>query len=223
MYKKRRSLTQPLSAVRLEAEEIFDKALNSYNPDKGVRPMTYIHGYVDNKLNRYVNDNAQMVRIVEKHSANVPEYKESLAHLTTELGRRPTDAEILAYMKKTYPNRVNVRLKDIARLRRDLRATSYGSTTIGKGNEGSTLTVEDITFVEGADDPMGDYLTDLKAVELKQKVALLPEPHKTIISHNYAFPGYQKLSLRDLALKLGVNKYRIQEYIKEAEVMLRGH
>jgi DNA-directed RNA polymerase specialized sigma subunit len=81
--------------------------------------------------------------------------------------------------------------------------------------------MEDLAFSQGNVDPMEEYLQDIKAMEIRQKVMQLPEPHKTIILHTYAFNGYKKLSLRDLALKLGINKYRVQEYLKEAEGMLK--
>jgi DNA-directed RNA polymerase sigma subunit (sigma70/sigma32) len=118
----------------MEAEQILDRAINSYNPSVGVKPITYFKNYVDSKIMRYVNNNAQPVRIVEKHSLNVGKYKDTLAVLGNELGRDPSDDEVLKHMKKTYPNLQDLRLKDIGRLKKDIRTTTFASNTIGRSD-----------------------------------------------------------------------------------------
>jgi len=212
---------QSISALRMEVDNILDKALDSYNPTYGYKPLTYLRTYVETKIGRYFNQNARQVNLVEKQNLQMSKFNEAVSTLNSTLGRPAVNTEILAHMQENYPKTEHLKIKDIDRMLKETRFTSFGSSVIGAGDEGSHLTMEDVVYTEHIDNPLEDYMNDLKASALKQKLETLPEPQKTITKHYYGFDGYAKLSLRAIATKFGINKYRVQEYLKEAEVLLR--
>jgi RNA polymerase sigma factor (sigma-70 family) len=213
VYQNFRNSPQPYIAIRAQAERLLDQALDRYNPTMANKPTTYFHGYVENKLQRYVNDHANPVRITEQYAWKVGKFKDSMSELTQQLGRKPTDIELERFMAKKYsPHEFN--LKTINRLKNDVRVTSFASSVVGRQDEGTPLTMGDLVFTSNRD-PMEEYMLDVKTKMLLDKVDTLGEPHKTIILHYFGLKGYSKLSLRDLSAKLGINKYRVQKYLNE--------
>lgn len=215
------NMPQSTAAIRMELDEILDHAIDKYKPSMGYKPLTYLRSYVEDKVQRYVNDNARHTKIIENQNIKMGKFTQSNTALLTELGRVPNNHELLKHLKTNFPKMEALKLKDVDRMMRENRITSFGSSLVGTGDSGGHLTMEDVAYTEEVDDPLEDIVVDLNAAQLKIKVETLPEPYKTILKHTYGFDNYSKLSLRSLAAKFGINKYRIQEYIKEAEIMLK--
>jgi len=210
---------QPVSAIRAEAEKLLDKCIDSWNPSFDNKPSSYINGYISKKLLRYVNENKQLVRTTERYAWKTNKFSEVLTDLRNKLRREPSDFELVNEMNQKFPED-NIALKDISRLRNELRPTTLSSAIIGDAGDGSSLTVGDLAF-SSTEDPFKHYSMTLKARELNDKIALLPEPNKTIIKYHVGLDGYPQLSLRDIAVKLGLNKYRVQKVIDETKEMLQ--
>lgn len=212
--------TQPVSSIRLEAENLLDKYIDTWDPSMKNQPNTYLYGQIDKKLMRYVNDNRNIGYIPENYAWMIGKYKNSRDFLVNKLERHPTDLELHQHMISVSPeDKSKLKLKDINRLRGLVRTTMLSTSALGGSDEGSTFTAGDVAFASQGD-LVEDYLLDVKIKELRVKVDNLPEPHRSIIRHTFGLPGYPKMSLRDMALKFGVNKYRIQTYIEEAKDML---
>lgn len=220
VYPKYTYSPQPASAIRAEAEDLLDKCIDSWDPLATNKPSTYIKGYIDNKLKRYVNDNKQLVRVTETYAWKTDDFAKVLKELTSKLYRDPTDNELLIEMNKQYPKH-NLTLKDIGRLRNEVRTTTLASTAIGSpSGDDSTMRVEDLAFTTTVD-PMKQYALTLQAREINNKITKLSEPHKTVIKYHLGIDGFPQLSLRDISVKTGLNKYRIQKVIEETREILQ--
>lgn len=218
VYQQFRISTQPTIAIRMEAEELLDHFIDKWNPAMNNKPITYFHGNIKDKLQRYVNDNANPVRITEQYAFKIGKYKNAVDELTQSLERHPTDIEIHRQLKKVHPT-YEWNLRDVTRLKKEIRTTTLATSTIGRQDDSGFL-VGDVAFSEGSDDPMQDYLFQVKLRETMAKVDGLTEPTKTILLHTFGLNGYAKLSLRELATKLGINKYRVQTCLDEAKAAL---
>lgn len=208
---------QPISAIRSEAEELLDKCIDSWDPTMNNKPSTYITSYIKNKLNRYVNTHKQIIRTPEQYAWKTNKYRDSVEALTSQLKRDPSDIEIADYMNSEFA--YNLTPKDIDRIRRETRSTTLASTVIGQSDDNATLTVRDVMFVS-KEDPLKQYMLSLRAREVNDKINTMQEPHKSVLEYHLGINGKPKLSLRDIAVKMGMNKYRIQVIIDEAKEML---
>lgn len=218
VYQKFSHTPQPISAVRAEAEGLLDKCIDSWDNTATNKPSTYIHSYIEHKLLRYVNDNKQMVRTTEKYAWKTEKFNDSVKELRTQFNREPSDSEIADFMNARYPG-YNLTIKDIGRLRNEVRTTTLSSMVIGQSDENAPLTVGDITFTTTVD-PLKQYSLILKARGLQDRINSLPEPNQTIIKYHAGVDGFPQLSLRDIAVKTGMNKYRVQKVIDDSKELL---
>lgn len=218
VYPKFNYSPQPVSAIRAEAEGLLDKCIDSWSPVANNKPSTYIQKYISNKLLRYVNDNKQLVRTTETYAWKTDKFSDVLNELRNQLHREPTDEELVIQMNKKYPD-YNLTTKDIKRLRNELRTTTLSSTVIGSSDD-SSMTAGDLAFTSTID-PLKQYSMTLKARELNNRISTLPEPHQTVIKYHAGLDGFPQLSLRDIAVKTGMNKYRIQKVIDETKEKLQ--
>lgn len=218
VYPKFSHTPQPVSAIRAEAEGLLDKCIDSWNPASNNKPSTYIQSYISQKLLRYVNDNKQLVRTPEQYAWKTDKFSAILSELRNQLHREPTDKELADQMNKKFPE-YNLTIKDMQRLRGELRTTTLSSAVIGSSDDDSKLTVGDLAFTSTID-PLKQYSLTLKARELNDKISTLPEPHQTVIRYHAGLDGFPQLSLRDIAVKTGMNKYRIQKVINETKEIL---
>ncbi len=220
VYRDFRSPTQPSIAVRMEAERLLDYFIDRWNPAAKNKPSTYFIGNIRDKLQRYVGEHANIVRITEQYQFKIGKYKRAVADLTQTLGRTPSSIEVHRYLAKKY-GETEWSLKDVERLKRDLRTTTLATSAIGRQDEGNPLYMGDVAFAEGPDDPIEDYKFKVKMQDTLKKVNTLPEPQRTVLRHSFGLEGYPKLSLRDLSAKLGINKYRVQTYLEDAKNKLK--
>lgn len=213
---------QPPIALRLEASKLLDHYIDSWDPTVPYKPSTYLYGNVQKKLSRYVNDRSQTVRTTEFYGVDIGKYTASVGELSQQLGRKPTDEEILFDMQSRYPEK-KFTLEHIRRLRDSVRTSVLASGIIGSSDEGSTVTVGDLYFSTGDDeDIMHDMSVNFQLREMLKKVDELPEPERTIVLHTYGLNGYPQLSLRELAVKLGLNKYKVGVHLNSAMEKLRA-
>lgn len=214
VYSTFRSNNYSVQAVRYEADKLLDDLIDKWNPTAGNKPSTYFMANIKNKLKRYVNDNANIVRSTENFAWRTPKFKEGMQELTTSLNRQPTDQEIFDHMRSRYPD-MKLTLHDIPRFKSEMRTTMLASTVVGKQDEGSALTLGDLAFSTDEGDVMSDYIQDLQAKQVIETISGMYEPLRTVMRHYLGIPGYQKMSLRELTMKTGLNKYRVQQYIAE--------
>lgn len=218
VYNNFSNTPQPVPAIKAEAEKLLDVYMDKWDPNFLSKPSTFLHSSISNKLQRYINEH-QPVRVPEKYAWKTTRYKDSVSELTNSLNRLPTDSEVHTHMQKKFPD-LNVSLKDINRLKREVRTLTLASSVLGREDDGSNLTVGDVTFVTEAD-PLESYTRQLKVQNLTNKINILPEPHRIIVLYHLGLNGHPKLSLRDISVKLGMNKYRVQVYLNEAKEMLK--
>lgn len=214
---------QPPIAARIEATKLLNKYIDSWNPTFSNKPSTYIYSNIDKKLNRYLNDRAQTVRMTEYYGVDTGKYTSSVGELTQQLGRKPSDEEVLADMQLNHPDK-KFSLEHIRRIKEGLRTTVLASGVVGTSDEGSNITVGDLQFSTGDDeDIMHEMAMDFKLKEMLNQVDTLPEPERTIVLHTYGLKGYPQLSLRELAVKLGLNKYKVGVHLNNAMEKLRSN
>lgn len=208
-------------AIRDMAEELFDENISKVDLSRDTKPSTYLTNIISGKLKRYTNERRGPIRATEQYAFDGSNFRLAQDELVQKLKRTPTIGEIQKHMNTKWPSK-KYDIKTVERLK-DLNRTTVLATSVVGRSEDSNFTEMDRAFSSREDevDMFTDYLTMVKARELMLKVNTLPEPHKTILEHVHQLNNKPKLSYRDLAIKLGISKYRVEQYIKDAEEMLK--
>lgn len=89
----RLSGTLPNAALSAEAKHWTIKAIQSYQPDRGVALSTHVMNYLP-KVRRLNYKYQNAVRLPENLQLKFHEYNHTLAQLTDQLNREPTDDEL---------------------------------------------------------------------------------------------------------------------------------
>ena len=102
---RRTSGTLPEAALSAEAKKWTIRALNTYDPNKGVAISTHVMNYLP-KVRRLNYKYQNSARLPENLQLQFTEFRNATSHLETTLNREPTDEEIA----KDYPKVCEVRV-----------------------------------------------------------------------------------------------------------------
>lgn len=95
---RQQSNVRPYSVVEAELKELTLKALDTYNPNKGVKLLTHVMNTYK-KLSRENISNQHAIRVPENIHFKFKPITEANLYLTDALGREPTHQEIADYIK----------------------------------------------------------------------------------------------------------------------------
>ena len=90
---RRTSGTLPEAALSAEAKKWTIRALNTYDPTKGVALSTHVMNYLP-KVRRLNYKYQNSARLPENLQLQFTEFKNAASHLETTLNREPTDEEL---------------------------------------------------------------------------------------------------------------------------------
>lgn len=83
----------PDSVIETEFKMQFVRALQTYDPDKGVKLGTYVYMYLD-KAKRFIVENQNIGRIPENRAYKIKQFTVARDMLNEQLDRPPTQAEL---------------------------------------------------------------------------------------------------------------------------------
>lgn len=213
IYKKNVDPNQR-TAVMMEAVRLLDYYINRWDPSRQNKPLTFLYNEVDTKLNRYIDDRKNPIRIIETYGQDVKKYTDSKKELTSTLGRNPTNYEILDHMKLNFPAK-KFTLKHVNRISEGLRRSTSSSNILGSDDD-SVLTEADINFLSPDEGLIMDsYRKNLNFTERFNRIQFLTEPERSIIYYLSGTNGYPKMGLEAVAAKFGIKKYKVIKYRDE--------
>ena len=99
---RRTSGTLPESALSAEAKKWTVKAIQSFDPTKGVALATHVSNYLP-KVRRLNYKFQNAARLPENLQLQFTEFKNAVSHLETTLNREPTDEEIATQLGWSKP------------------------------------------------------------------------------------------------------------------------
>ena len=89
--------TLPIAALNAEGKQWAIKAVKSYDPDKGFALSTHVTNYLQ-RVRRLNYKYQHAARLPENMKLEFHKYNNSIAQLTDELNRDPTEEEIAAHL-----------------------------------------------------------------------------------------------------------------------------
>jgi RNA polymerase sigma-B factor len=177
------------------------KALDRFDPDRGVKFSTYATSSMTGELKRHFRDHAWAIRVPRSLQELHLETNEALETLRQQLGRSPTIAEIAAYVGE--PEEEVLLAIEAGRA---YRVHSLDAPTPGEDRGGMEIGEEDPDF-EGAD---GRH-------DLSPLLAQLPKRERTILHLRFT----EGLTQSEIADRVGLSQMHVSRLLSRSLAELR--
>ena len=189
------------------------KAVKRYDPDKGVKFISYAVWWIRQTVLKAIAEQTRSVRIPLNQNSNLTKLSRSETALTQELGRAPTDQELADEMDEPVDKIRTLRRVARSELRLDapIDRSDSDSATLGErfvGTEGDEVqeTVEHTARRDFLEEMFDLYLT---------------ERERKILYLYYGLDDGEERTLEEIGALLGVTRERIRQIRNRAFEKLR--
>ncbi len=196
-----RSVARKFAGRGVDEDDLFQvaslamvKALDRFDPEKGVKFVSYVIPSMVGEVRNYFRDSARLIRLPRRGVQLAAQVNRARGELEQALGRSPRADEIA--------NRLNVRLEDV------LEALEiYNHRTISLDSEDEETPIENFVGAEDA---------ALEAFETSEQLAgamsALSERERSVIRMRF----FENLSQRQIAEKLNLSQMTVSRVERQA-------
>lgn len=196
-----RSVARKFAGRGVDEDDLFQvaslamvKALDRFDPEKGVKFASYVIPSMVGEVRNYFRDSARLIRLPRRGVQLAAQVNRARGELEQALGRSPRADEIA--------NRLNVRLEDV------LEALEiYNHRTISLDSEDEETPIENFVGAEDA---------ALEAFETSEQLAgamsALSERERSVIRMRF----FENLSQRQVAEKLNLSQMTVSRVERQA-------
>ncbi|MCG5030216.1 RNA polymerase sigma factor RpoH [Mesosutterella sp. OilRF-GAM-744-9] len=197
------------------------KAVRHFDPDKGVRLMTFAVHWIRSEIQEYIVRNSHMVKLATTHA------QRKLFFNLRQM--KPTDSALTATEAQGIAEKLNVKPSEVLEMERRLSGPDTSLNAPVDPNGDSQVTQEDLLASPGDEPPeileKADQL-NLEQVGLRQAIARLDPRSRRIIEarwlHENEKGEAKAVSLATLASEFGISIERVRQLEKQALGKLRG-
>lgn len=188
-------------------------AIDGYDPDYGVKFLTYAESWIRQRMIRYARNNGSSLRLPVHCLEDMQRYGRFVSAFAAAHGREPSDAETRFYLGFTTEE-----VREIQENIRKSRLKSLDSPVTGLDG-GEDATVGDL--VASDEDPEGDALDMLQQEELRRElwdcVDSLPGRQPDVLRMRYQ----ENMTLSKIGRECGMTSERIRQIYATALKELR--
>ncbi len=187
------------------------KAVEHFDPDRGVKFSTYSSYWIKQSVKRCLSNQSRTVRIPIHMVEKISKVNQVTRSFKETFDRSPTEEELASQL--------DVEVSDIRSiLRAQTRAVSLNSSF----DEGETETLEDRLPDDSAPNPYAQLELQTSISRMCQMLDKLTDRDSTILKERYGLEGQNPKTLEEVGLEFGVTRERIRQIQNEALVKLRN-
>ena len=200
--------------TRLHRERGLLKAVKKFDPDKGVKFISYAVWWIRQTVLQALAEQTRSVRIPLNQNSNLVKLSRTETALTQKLGRSPTDREIAEEMEEP--------VETVRALRRVASAELSLDAPLDKSDRDSASFGERFSGMDDAD--IEEDVEDQARREFLEKMfeRYLTERERKILVLYYGLDDGEEMTLEEIGSLLGVTRERIRQIRNRAFDKLRA-
>lgn len=181
------------------------QSLNNYDPDKGVRFLSYAVWYIRREIIKAIYNTGRTIRYPVTYINKITKVKKALENFVTENQREPTEEEILNLTELTQKQYNSV-----------LTNKSYCQSIDTPIDFDGKSTVEDII-----PDNNNDVENHFKKDSIHNALKVLNQREYLVITEFYGVDGKEEKSIKEIAKEMNLGEERVRQLRKEAVKKLK--